>query len=312
MQVVRLRLGVDQQVAGGTTRHQELLIRMRGPLGAEDPNVVAQLRAHYLVPPPKLPYNLTHRYDYNNRHLSQSYGWDFYHHYIKYFFGDQRGGFFLEAGALDGEFLSNTLWLEQNLGWSGLLIEADRHNFRHLTWKRRRAWISNTCIAKESYPREAVFESLEKDYEDFGWLFRANTRELNSFFAKSIDELSSKSRRSYSKAQCFPLFSYLLALNVTLIDFLSLDIQGGEWEVIQSLPLERVVVRSMAVEHFADGGTIAEGQRFDPAFVRYMEGVGYHLVDVNIDVDYFFILRKDKILKHKSGPNEINKFHKNT
>ncbi|XP_071514184.1 protein Star-like [Panulirus ornatus] len=308
--VVRMRWG--QWVGGDARGHQELLSRIRGPLGAEDPRVVATVRAHYLFPPSHLPYNLTHRYHYENSHLSHAFGWGFYHHYIRHFFGNQRGGFFLEAGALDGEFLSNSLWLELNLGWSGLLIEADRNNFRHLLWKRRRAWISNTCVAKESYPREAIFESLEETKGESRWIYRANTRETGSYFTKFLDELSRSSRRSYTRTQCFPLTTHLLALNVTTIDLLSLDMQGGEWEVIRGLPLEKVLVRSMAVEHFPGSETDRKGAKFDQAFVRYMEGLGYRLVDVNMDVDYFFILTSDQVLKHKSDPRELNQFHKKT
>ena len=40
-------------------------------------------------------------------------------------FSDDFGGFFFEAGAMDGEFLSNTLELERKFGWHGILVEAD-------------------------------------------------------------------------------------------------------------------------------------------------------------------------------------------
>ncbi|XP_042203057.1 uncharacterized protein LOC121853158 [Homarus americanus] len=289
--------------------HNELISRMRGPLAGEEPLVVAELKEKYLAPPSTLPYNLT-RHNIVKLKLGQSFGWEFYHYYIKYFFGDQRGGFFLEAGALDGEVLSNTLWLEMNLGWSGLLIEADPGNFQHLTWRRRRAWTSNTCIAKEKYPREAVFEVLQPDNNvgDNQWIFKANTRETDSYFTKFYDELSGSSRRSYSMAQCFPLVSYLLALNVTTIDLLSLDIQGNEWEVIKSLSPGQVVVRAMAVEHFAPAESFSGGQRLDEAFIKYMEGVGYILVDVNLKTDYFFILKTDQRLRVKSDPDTIVKY----
>ena len=44
----------------------------------------------------------------------------------KYFL--QRNGFFIEAGALNGEKGSNSLSLETDLGWSGLLAEGDPSN----------------------------------------------------------------------------------------------------------------------------------------------------------------------------------------
>jgi hypothetical protein len=32
-------------------------------------------------------------------------------------FGDQRNGLFVEAGAFDGEYYSNTLYFEKKRGW---------------------------------------------------------------------------------------------------------------------------------------------------------------------------------------------------
>lgn len=37
----------------------------------------------------------------------------------------QRDGFYIECGAYDGQRLSNSLTLERDLGWEGLLAEAD-------------------------------------------------------------------------------------------------------------------------------------------------------------------------------------------
>ena len=36
---------------------------------------------------------------------------------------DHRGGVYLEMGALDGRLFSNTLFFQQTLDWSGVLIE---------------------------------------------------------------------------------------------------------------------------------------------------------------------------------------------
>lgn len=286
------------------TYDDQFTSQIKGPLEAGDPRVVRYLMDHYLAPPSTLPYNLTHRYSYIDNSRSQKYSWDFYHHYIKWFFSNQHGGFFLEAGALDGEFLSNTLWLEEKLGWSGLLIEADQNNFRHLTWKRRRAWTSNTCVAEGSFPRQAMFEALDtvpSRPAGTNWLYRANSHETNSFFATlHNDELMRSSRRSYSIVQCFPLFSFLLALNVTVIDLLSLDMQGNEWKALSGLPLDKVAIRSLAVEHVpATTYTPEMSFKTDRSFVTYMANIGYHLVDTYVNVDYFFIQKQDPVLRQK-------------
>merc|ERR1711997_517646 len=54
---------------------------------------------------------------------------------------DKREGFFVECGAYDGETRSNTLNLERELGWSGVLIEADPVNLIKCFEKHRKAWL---------------------------------------------------------------------------------------------------------------------------------------------------------------------------
>ena len=44
---------------------------------------------------------------------------------ISELFKDQKDGFFIEAGAYDGETLSNSLFFELKLGWKGLLVEPN-------------------------------------------------------------------------------------------------------------------------------------------------------------------------------------------
>ena len=37
----------------------------------------------------------------------------------------QENGFFVECGVLDGETRSNTLYLEKDSNWEGIIIEGD-------------------------------------------------------------------------------------------------------------------------------------------------------------------------------------------
>jgi hypothetical protein len=37
-------------------------------------------------------------------------------------FGEKKNGFFIEAGAFDGELFSNTLYLEKMRDWTGILV----------------------------------------------------------------------------------------------------------------------------------------------------------------------------------------------
>uniref|UniRef100_A0A0N8DYR3 Uncharacterized protein n=1 Tax=Daphnia magna TaxID=35525 RepID=A0A0N8DYR3_9CRUS len=65
---------------------------------------------------------------------------------------NKRRGFFIEAGGFDGEFLSNTLFMERSLQWSGLLIEADKKAYSKLLKRNRKAFSSPACLSTKPYP----------------------------------------------------------------------------------------------------------------------------------------------------------------
>ena len=117
------------------------------PLDQWSPSL-AQIVREVVIPPSKLPYNLV------NGNRDPSYGQA---QLIKKLFRGkvgsqcnypkegkiinqtffQRNGFFIEAGALDGELLSNTLSLEKDLGWSGLLAEGDPSSVEKVRYDRQ-------------------------------------------------------------------------------------------------------------------------------------------------------------------------------
>ena len=53
-------------------------------------------------------------------------------------FKGKRDGFFIESGALNGEKFSNTLLFELELGWKGLLVEANPEAYAILMSKHRK------------------------------------------------------------------------------------------------------------------------------------------------------------------------------
>ncbi|CAG0893086.1 unnamed protein product [Darwinula stevensoni] len=66
--------------------------------------------------------------------------------------------FFLEAGALDGRTISKTLYLEENLGWTGLLVEPNPHLFLKMTNQKRNAWLAPYCLSPSENVIHAVME----------------------------------------------------------------------------------------------------------------------------------------------------------
>ena len=69
----------------------------------------------------------------------------------------KRGGFFVEVGAHDGEFLTNTILFEEEREWSGLLIEPSKIAFQRLMTKNRKVMAANCCLSPSKKPEYIEF-----------------------------------------------------------------------------------------------------------------------------------------------------------
>lgn len=272
---------------------REVRARVRGPLSGTDPRVVASVRATYLNPPSTLPYNLSTDPLYLK--VKHAWGWHAIHKQLTTLFRHQPPGFFVEAGALDGEKLSNTLWLEQHHGWTGLLLEPNPVSFQALLWKQRKAWASGTCLSTQAFPVQTVLVGLLRRKLPEPRLQRALNDHRGSSYLLGVsldshiyDSLFQDSEESYHVVQCFPLVSYLLALDVSTVDLLSLDVQGAEKDILRHVPWDSITIRVLVVE-------VVYHETLDQTFVEHMTGRGYVLVFFQGE-DYIFVRQGDPVL----------------
>ena len=92
----------------------------------------------------------------------------------------------------------------------------------------------------------------------------------------SMGGIIPEERKESSKLQCFPLASLLLALDNPTVHYFSLDIEGAELGVLESLPWQLLDIWVISVEtHLA--GVVFPGTRKD--IIKLMESVGYSLVE---------------------------------
>lgn len=276
--------------------------QIQGPLEADNPEVVQILKRNYLNHPSPKPYNFSKNTLYTKG--ENAFSWPFIYFYTKQFFQNLTEGFFIEAGALDGEYLSNSLWLEKELNWTGLLIEPNPYNYKELLMKNRKAWTSNTCLSTKSYPKEVNFAALTRSYKgkkSLTWAYKGASYETEYTLSPLYNHFLSFSNANYIKAQCFPLYSYLLALERTKVDFLSLDIQGSERDVLSTIPFDKLDIQVIAVEY-------AVSSLYDEAFVKYFEDKGYVFIACGGESDYIFI-KSNKVSQElkKIKENFINK-----
>lgn len=108
------------------------------------------------------------------------------------------------------------------------MIEPNPRDFSELISRRRKAFALPVCLSLEPYPMEVTFQA----FRGRGFIKENNPSQK----VGDLDENDGK----LIKAQCFPLYSILLAVGRTKIDYLTLDIQGHELRVLKTLPWEKV------------------------------------------------------------------------
>ncbi|KAK8728992.1 hypothetical protein OTU49_017468 [Cherax quadricarinatus] len=217
---------------------------MKSPVSIDqnDPRLIKRIRAQYLHPPSELPYNLASNNDDPSMGQSKE---------IRHILGQQKNGFFVECGALDGETRSNTLVFEKKFGWQGVLIEGDPKNFNLVLKKNRKAWAVSACLSTHPYPNTVMFK------QDF------NIGKISSL-------KTGHDHQGYAEVQCLPLYSILLALNRTTVDYFSLDVEGSELAVLRTIPWEKVDIKTLSVEfiHGVEGKDVLR---------KYMLSQGYRI-----------------------------------
>lgn len=119
-------------------------------------------------------------------------------------------GFFVELGAGDGYHLSNTLWLEESKGWSGLLIEGDPRN---VVKPRARSIVERAIVGPAGpvsfglHPTDAYLSGVNRGTME---RVETNARPLSDIFRQhAIDR----------------------------VDLISIDVEGSELEVWRTIDL---------------------------------------------------------------------------
>lgn len=152
-----------------------------------------------------------------------------------------HGLVFCDVGAYTGYALSNTYALQKSFGWTGLCIEPNSKTFAILQEKRGDGCIcDNSCIGGKRG---------ECDFAEAGTLGGIVT----SYDKKHVQRLD-KTKEDW-KARIVKKDVVLLADVLRkhkapiVIDFMSIDTEGSELDILKTFPWDRYQVRLLVVEH---------------------------------------------------------------
>ncbi len=154
--------------------------------------------------------------------------------------GYKRDGFFVEFGATDGVLLSNTFVLEKHFDWSGLLAEPNPEYFAELQ-KNRSGKTLDTCIAGRTGDKVEFVMADEfggiKDY--IGRDRHAHRRASYAELPEAVLVLTTLSLDDFLKQNKAP----------RKIDYISVDTEGNELDILSAFPFDSWDVQMWSVEH---------------------------------------------------------------
>ena len=151
--------------------------------------------------------------------------------------GFERDCFFVEFGATNGRDLSNTHLLEKDFGWRGILAEPARIWHSELS-SNRTARIDFDCVWK------ATGEALIFNEARFPELSTIETFNASDMHKKSRDH-----GKSY-KVSTISLLDLLRKHEAPkIIEYLSLDTEGSELEILEAFDFNQYRIKIITVEH---------------------------------------------------------------
>jgi FkbM family methyltransferase len=150
----------------------------------------------------------------------------------------KQDGFFVEVGANDGIILSNTYLLEKQYNWKGICCEPIPKTFQKLVANRP----NSKCFQQAVYNQTGLTMTFDI----------ANAGELLSGISTHIDKHKSTvdSNKTSIQVQTISLVDVLDQADApSFIEYMSLDTEGSELEILKSFDFGKYTFGLIDVEH---------------------------------------------------------------
>jgi FkbM family methyltransferase len=150
-------------------------------------------------------------------------------------------GFFVEFGAADGTALSNSHILEKHFGWSGILCEPSK-SWHTALRKNRNCTIDTRCVYSASGQKISFSENYLGELSAITEYAEPNSHGLLKRTTSSY-EVETISLQDLLASHGAPKF----------IEFLSIDTEGSEFEILKNFDFQSYRFGAICVEHnYAD------------------------------------------------------------
>lgn len=170
-------------------------------------------------------------------------------------FKGKSNGVFVEVGALDGFGASNTWFFEMERNWSGLLIEPNPVEFNKRNQHPRPNSIFENCAISD-VEMDINFLSIEGPCNVLSGIMEFYNSQHLERIDRELEMYSNhpEGHELYSRKEQIPMKAVRLESlfskhNITKIDFISIDVEGAELQVLNSINFDKVDIDVFMIEN---------------------------------------------------------------
>ena len=199
-------------------------------------------------------------------------------------FKGYKNGFYVDVGAHDGVSLNNTLYFEKNNNWRGINIEPIKDVFDTLV-KNRPDDVNINCAVcnrdgeADFYLNEGYTEMLSGIIENY------DARHLERLMNENTEKSATTQIVKVNTKRLETIFD---EQGVSHINYLSIDVEGAEFEVLKSINFDKVFIDVIGFENnYAEVST---------PIILYLEYKGFKVDKISTDI--FMINRRSKFIRH--------------
>jgi len=203
-------------------------------------------------------------------------------------FHGYKNGFFMDIGAYNGISLNNTLYFEKQNNWTGVNVEPIKAVYDKLVVNRPSS-INLNCAVSD-------IDGTAQFYQNTGYTQMLSGLK-NNYDKRHFERLNRENRENNSATQVIDVETKRIdticdTYNIKRIHYLSIDVEGAEFNVIKSINFDKVFIDVIEFENNYDD--------VSKPIITYLESKNFVIIHKNLDI--FMINKASQFYTQKLMP----------
>ena len=187
-------------------------------------------------------------------------------------FKGYKNGFYVDVGAHDGISINNTLYFDKNNNWTGINIEPIKNVFDKLVNNRPNNINLNCAVCNNDGETDFLCntgytEMISGIKRHFDIRHFNRLQHENKIMGSTTEVIKVKTKK---------LETILDENNIKRINYLSIDVEGAEFEVIKSINFDKVFIDVIGFENNYNNISVP--------IVDYLQKKGFKVIHSSIDI----------------------------